>query len=243
MTPDQHKPQVRVVGDTAEAGATVAAILNRAAADAVAARGRFLLVIPGGSSPRSTLEALAGPPHRQSFPWSRTHVLWVDERAVGVEHPDSNFGAFSREFLPALPLDHDRIHRMRGELGPQAGALDYRQTLKHVVGPSTDTAATFDVVLLGVGEDGHVASLFPGSSALNARESVVAVRNAPKPPPERITLTMPALQSTRRLVILGLGAAKADAIRRSLAGEALPAGLAARSANALWIIDKAAADD
>lgn len=240
-TPTEACPPVRVVRDASEAGRVVADLLIRAALDAVAMRGVFLLAIPGGSSPRSVFKELAQPSRQRIFPWSKTHLLWVDERAVTIDHPDSNFGTFSRELLPALPFDPDHIHRMRGELGPDDGALDYRNTLIATLGEPMDGGGALDVVLLGIGEDGHVASLFPRSPSLAAQDCVIGIKDSPKPPPERITLTIPTFHAARQLVLLGLGEAKGAAVGRSLAGELLPARLATSGTNSLWILDEAAA--
>lgn len=235
----EAKPPVRVVRDAAEAGRLVADLLVEAARAAVAARGEFFLAIPGGSSPRSVFEELARPARLAEMPWERAHLLWVDERAVAIEHPDSNYGAFARDILTRLPLDAARVHRMRGELGPHDGALDYRRRLTALLGPGPD-GGVIDVVLLGVGEDGHIASLFPGSPSLEARDSVIGITDSPKPPPGRITLTIPVFRAARRLVVLGLGAGKADVVGRSLSGEPLPARMASQGPNSLWVIDAAA---
>lgn len=224
---------VRVVRDAAEAGRVVANVLTDDARAAVATRGRFTLAIPGGSSPRSTFTELA---RRDDFPWASTHLLWVDERAVPIEDADSNYADLAREILPRLPLDPAHIHRMRGELGADDGAREYRDTLARVL-----AGEPLDAALLGIGEDGHVASLFPGSPSLAERDPVIAITDSPKPPPERITLTLPMLRGARRIVLLGLGPAKADAIARCLAGDPLPARLASDSDNAIWVIDDAAA--
>lgn len=230
-------PRVRVVRDADAAGVVVADMVRQAALAAVAARGQFTLAIPGGSSPRTVLGQLA---RDRAFPWERTHVLWVDERAVATDHSQSNYGAFARDVLPLIRIDPARVHRMRGELGSREGAVDYRRTLRRTLGLPKADGCVLDAVLLGVGEDGHVASLFPGSPSLAATELVTGITDSPKPPPERITLTVPVFLSARLLVVLGLGESKADAVARSLAGEPLPAEVCSRGTNAVWVIDEAA---
>ena len=228
---------VRRVKDAQEGGELAAAILLESALQAVGERGAFALAIPGGSSPKGVFGALVSPKMRDAFPWDRTHLFWVDERAVSVEHADSNFGAFARDVLFDLPIPHERVYRMKGELGPDAGASDYASTLEDVLGDDP----VLDAALLGIGEDGHVASLFPGARELSSGGTVIGIADSPKPPPERITLTMPVLRSSRLVLVLGLGAGKADAVSRCLAGEPLPARLASEGSRAVWVIDDAAA--
>ena len=228
---------VRRVRDAQEGGELAATILLESALQAVGARGAFALAIPGGSSPKGVFGVLVSPKMRGAFPWDRTHLFWVDERAVPVEHADSNFGAFAKEVLFDLPIPHERVHRMHGELGPTAGAKEYAKLLNSVLGD----VPVFDAALLGIGEDGHVASLFPSARELSAGGTVIGIADSPKPPPERITLTMPVIRSSKLVLVLGFGAGKADAVSRCLAGEPLPARLASEGLRAVWVIDDAAA--
>ena len=228
---------IRRVKDAQEGGELAAALLLESAEHAVREGGAFSLAIPGGSSPKGVFRALAKPGMRDAFPWARTHLFWVDERAVPVEHADSNFGAFAKDVLFDLPIPHERVHRMKGELGPDAGASDYARTLEDALGDDY----VLDAALLGIGEDGHVASLFPGARELLSGGRVIGITDSPKPPSERITLTMPLIKGSRLVVVLGLGAGKAQAVSRCLAGEPLPARLASEGSRAVWVIDDAAA--
>tara|TARA_R110000868_G_scaffold241497_3_gene496890 strand:- start:656930 stop:657667 length:738 start_codon:yes stop_codon:yes gene_type:complete len=242
----KHKafnPAVEVVSSTSEAGEFVANLITQAAIKAVAERGRFTLAIPGGGSPRAVFEVLSKPANLQIFPWSKTQLLWVDERAVPPEHPDSNAGVFIREVFTDLPLIPANIHRMLGELGPEHGAAAYRETLQTVLNPDGGHENTIDFALLGIGEDGHIASLFPGDAALDSTDTIIPIFNSPKPPPERITMTMPVIKSAKEIVVLVLGQGKADAVAKSLAGEPLPAHLVTDGTNTTWVIDQAAASD
>lgn len=239
MSGNGYELDVRRVRDAAKGGQVAAGLLRESAAQAVAERGVFTLAIPGGSSPRTVFAELADPEAAGEFPWDRTHLFWVDERAVPIGHADSNYGSFASQVLPGLPIKSDRVHRMKGELGPVGGAADYARTMMAVLGEG----GTLDAVLLGVGEDGHVASLFPGADELSADGTVIGITDSPKPPPERITLTMPVLRSAKLVVVLGFGAGKADAVSRCLAGEPLPAGLASRGSGAVWVVDEAAAGE
>ena len=196
-----------------------------AAADIAAtiADGARTLVLAGGTTPRRCYEILSG----MDVEWGRVTILFGDERCVRPDHPDSNF-RMAREAL----LDRvapATVHRMPAELGPEEGAELY----SHVVA----SLAPLDIVVLGVGEDGHTASLFPGHPAVDAKGWAIGIRDAPKPPPQRVTLTMPALRGARHVIILATGAGKADAVAKAKRGE-VPSGMIA---GARWLIDHEAA--
>jgi 6-phosphogluconolactonase len=183
------------------------------------------LVLAGGTTPQRCYELLS----QMDVEWGRVTILFGDERCVRPDHPDSNY-RMARETL----LDRvspATVHRMPAELGPDEGAGLYA----HIVA----SVAPLDVVTLGVGEDGHTASLFPGHEALKATALVVGIRNSPKPPPQRVTMTLPALQRARRVIILATGAGKADAVAKARRGE-VPSGMIA---GARWLIDRAAAGE
>jgi 6-phosphogluconolactonase len=181
------------------------------------------LVLAGGTTPQRCYELLS----QMEVEWGRVTILFGDERCVRPDHPDSNY-RMARETL----LDRvspATVHRMPAELGPDEGADLYA--------PIVASVAPLDVVTLGVGEDGHTASLFPGHPALKASALVVGIRDSPKPPPQRVTLTLPALQRARRVIILATGAGKADAVSKAKRGE-VPSGMIS---GARWLIDRAAA--
>jgi 6-phosphogluconolactonase len=181
------------------------------------------LVLAGGTTPQRCYELLA----HMDVDWGRVTILFGDERCVRPDHPDSNYRMARESLLDRV--SPATVHRMPAELGPDEGAGLYA----HVVA----SVASLDVVTLGVGEDGHTASLFPGHPALEATALVVGIRDSPKPPPQRVTLTLPALRSARRVIILATGAGKADAVARAKRGE-VPSGMIA---GARWLIDRAAA--
>jgi 6-phosphogluconolactonase len=161
--------------------------------------------------------------------WGRVTVLFGDERCVPANHAESNY-RMAREAL----LDRvapATVHRMPAELGPDEGAALYS--------PVVASLAPLDLVLLGVGEDGHTASLFPGHAAVNAKGWAFGIHDSPKPPPERVTLTLPVLRAARRVLILATGAGKADAVAKAKRGE-VPSGMIA---GARWLIDREAAAD
>ncbi|TAN34806.1 6-phosphogluconolactonase [bacterium] len=196
-----------------------------AAADIAAAlrEGARTLVLAGGTTPRQCYELLS----RLEVAWGRVAVLFGDERCVPPDHPDSNYRMARESLLDRVAPA--TVYRMPGELGPDAAARAYARVIEAV--------APLDVVLLGVGEDGHTASLFPGHVALRAPGLAVGIHDAPKPPPQRVTLTLTALQAARRVIILATGSGKADAVARAKRQE-VPSGMIA---SARWLLDRAAA--
>ena len=205
-----------------ESGEHVAAAAAKDIADALR-QGSRTLVLAGGTTPQRCYELLS----QMEVVWGRVSVLFGDERCVPPDHPDSNY-RMAREAL----LDRvapATVFRMPAELGPDDGAELYAQVVAAV--------SPLDVVVLGVGEDGHTASLFPGHPALKATGFAVGIHDSPKPPPQRVTLTLTALQSARQVIILATGAGKADAVVKAKRGE-VPSGMIA---GARWLIDRAAA--
>jgi len=193
--------------------ARFARLTEETARDAIAARGAFSIAIPGGSAAESLLPSLVS----ASIDWSKCAVFWVDERMVPPDHADSNYRIAKGVWLDLVPLPAERIYRMHGEdpVAVQAAA-NYARTLRAAVG---DPVA-FDLVLLGVGPDGHVASLFPGHRLLRAWDREVAVLgDAPKAPSGRMTLTLKTLTAARRTVVFAAGASKAGAIADVLSND------------------------
>jgi len=205
---------------------------------ALAARGRFTLALPGGSVATSFFPRLA----RVPFDWSRTDFFWGDERAVPPDHPDSNYAAARSLWLTPAGVPEASVHRMKAE-EPDLGeaAADYARELAGVAG----SPPRLDLVLLGVGPDGHVCSLFAGHPVLGLRDRAVAVvEDSPKPPPRRLTLTLPAVTGAALVIVVALGRGKAEIIRAALedAGSALPVALVARQARrATFLLDAEAA--
>lgn len=196
----------------AEAAARAFAECARAA---VARRGRFLVVLAGGQTPLLLYRRLAEL-HRSDVPWAQAHVLWGDERCVPPDHPASNYGAARAALLEQVPIPPGRVHPIPADLpDPERAAESYEATLRELVGADD---SSFDLVLLGLGPDGHVASLFPGAPSLDERERWVVAVASPKPPPCRVTLTVPALARARNVFFLVTGASKAGAVRATLEG-------------------------
>ena len=216
----------------------VAGALERARAE----RGVAHLALSGGTTPGQTYELLAGRPGDLAD----TELWFADERCVGPEDEQSNYLLARRTGLAGEAVPAERVHRMEGELGPELGAARYSELLARRLGGGGPGPGmpVLDLVILGIGPDGHVASLFPGSPALRAGEEQIclAVRDSPKPPPERITLSLAVLRAARGCLLLASGAAKADAVDAMLGepSDHLPASLLRRERLTV-ILDDAAA--
>ena len=190
----------------------VAGAVTRAAAEARVRAGRFDVVLAGGTTPRALYERLAAE-HAGNARW---HVWFGDERCLGVDHPDRNETMARTVWLDDSDIPAEQIHGVPPEPDPAVAARRYAAALARI--------DVFDLVLLGVGEDGHTASLFPGMAAGFAQDApdALAVRDAPKPPPERITLSARRLSRARQVLVLATGAGKRDAVERWRCGDDLP---------------------
>jgi len=224
----------RVVAADAEALAPLAAQwLADEMRLAATLRGTCAVGLAGGSTPRPVYEALAAPPLAGTIPWDRVQVYFGDERAVPPDHPDSNFRMAREALLARVGLKQGSVHRMEAEAADLDSAAG-----RYAAG----LPAALDVLILGVGADGHTASLFPGSPTLEERARRVVAATSPVPPTRRLTLTPPAIAAARRLVVLAAGADKAVAVARALAGSARPIDVPATLAReGVWFLDAAAA--
>lgn len=208
---------------------------------AVEKRGRFTVALAGGSTPRALYARLA---QRPELPWDRVELCFGDERAVPPDHADSN-ARMVHETLTHEPfVDPAHVHRMRAELPPAEAAADYEQTLRGLFADAE--LPRFDLVLLGLGTDGHTASLFPHTKALGERTAWVVDNHVDKLGVDRITLTYPVLNAADRVLFLVTGADKANALRDTLEGTAaiedVPArGVRPSSGNLMFLVDRAAA--
>jgi 6-phosphogluconolactonase len=237
---------VKVVSDSSTL-ATAAADLFIAKAQAAIDRGnRFTVALSGGNTPRELYSRLATPDLASRVKWEAVHLFWGDERCVPPDHPDSNYRMVSETFLSKVPIPTVNIHRIHGELISDQAAIQYENELRTFFGDSP----RFDLVLLGLGDDGHTASLFPSSPALHERNHwAVPVPHATPPPPfiPRVTLTPVAINSARQVVFLVSGGTKARRLAEVLeipsSFPTLPAQMIQpEQGELLWLIDKSAAD-
>jgi 6-phosphogluconolactonase len=243
-------PVVLVHRDADLLAQSVAARLVTRLVDVQSATGLASLVLTGGGIGTAVLAALAGSPARDAVDWRRVEIWWGDERFLPGGHPDRNETDARAALLDSVDLSPDRVHPMPASDGPdgrdpEAAAMQYAAELRAATRPEDHgEVPSFDVLLLGVGPDGHVASLFPGMPALYEDRPVVAVRGSPKPPPIRITLTLPAIRTAKEVWLVAAGAEKAPAARMALAGAGpvqVPAAGALGRHRTLWLLDRAAA--
>lgn len=201
------------------------------------------VVLSGGSTPKRLYQLLATDTFARRIDWQRLHVFWGDERCVPPDHADSNYRMARESLLDHVPIPDENVHRIAGELDPTQAAALYEQHLRAFFSGQP----RFDLILLGLGNDGHTASLFPHTPALDERERwVVADYYAPVQPPWRVTLTPPAINAAARVVFLVSGEEKADMLRRVLEGEFKPHELPAQliqpiSGELTWLVDETAA--
>jgi len=210
---------------------------------AASSRGRFAICLSGGSTPRRLYQLLADAPYRDALPWGRVHWFWGDERFVPWDHPDSNYGMVQAAMLARVPAPLQNIHGIGTASTPPDAARAYERVLKSYYGAEAlDPArALFDVEILGLGPDGHTASLFPGTSVLEERDRWVAEVIGARAE-ARITLTYPVLESSRHSAFLVTGREKREMLVRALAtDETLPAARVNPVGDLTWFVDEAAA--
>jgi len=235
--------RITVAETPATLAEAAARLIVEAAREAVAARGRFTIALAGGATPRETYARLGHPPLRESMPWDRTWVFFGDERAVPPDHRESNYRMAHKALLSAVPLPLAQVFRMRAEMEDQeAAAAEYAEAMLKVFGTGPDELPRFDLVLLGLGIDGHTASLFPGSPALEERAQRALAVAGPNPPHRRMTITPPVIEGAREVLVLVSGASKAAALALALEGPVDPKAIPVQLARGgTWIVDAAAA--
>jgi 6-phosphogluconolactonase len=244
-------PQVVVYANVDLLAAATAARLVTRLVDAQAARGSASLVLTGGGTGIAVLEQLRAAPARDAIDWSRVDLYWGDERFLPSGHPERNETQARAALLDQVPVAPERVHAMApsdGAFGdnPEAAADAYADLLATAAHPEDHGPVPgFDVCLLGIGGEGHTASIFPASPAVYETErTVVAVHGCPKPPPTRITLTLPAIRRAAEVWLITTGPAKAAAAAMALGGAGeiqVPAAGARGQRRTLWLLDKPAA--
>ena len=246
MTGGDVQPEITILPTRRELANAVAERVARLAMQAARERGRFVVALSGGSLMAMLGPALAAEPWRSEIDWGAWHVFWADERWTPLTSNDSNYRAADQALFRHVSIPRDQIHHLDDQLGVDEAIEAYAGVLAKVLEPGVGGLPRFDLILLGIGEDGHIASLFPRHPMLDeARRWVVPVLDAPKPPAARITLTLPVINNARNIVFIAVGANKAAILSEVLgpgrAGSGLPARLVKPSAGELhWYLDRAA---
>ncbi|MCJ7625637.1 MAG: 6-phosphogluconolactonase [Anaerolineaceae bacterium] len=215
----------------------------RTASEAIAARNRFSIALSGGSTPRKLHSLLSEPSFSAKVNWAKTHFFWGDERCVPPDHQDSNYRMAVETLLNHIPCPQENIHRMSGEIDPQIAADQYERTLKRFYGHSSHS---IDLICLGMGEDGHTASLFPGTAAIHETQRWVVAHFVEKLFAWRITLTPAMINAASNVLFLVSGEKKAEILKKVLQGpeqpDVLPAQIVKPASGKLeWFIDECAA--
>jgi 6-phosphogluconolactonase len=236
------QPAVRVFPDLDSLSRAAADLIVTLAQRASAGPRRFSMALSGGSTPRTLYALLASPPWKESLPWEGTHVFWADERCVSPDDRDSNYRLAFETVLSRVPLPLANIHRIPGEEGPDRAARTYEDELRFFFG---GVVASFDLILLGAGEDGHTASLFPGAPTLAEPARLALPVHLDQPLHSRVTLTLPVLNAADHVLVLAAGRAKAPVVQEIIDNgnrKGYPAGLVRpASGSLLWMLDRDAA--
>lgn len=236
-------PQITICNDGAELAAKAATLFRRSAVDSVCLRQRFNAAVSGGSTPRPMHCLLGQRPWNTIIPWPKTHLYWVDERCVASDHPDSNYAAARDDFLKTASIPGRQIHPMAATMSPALGARAYQQEIAADLGVTSTGIPRFDIIFLGLGTDGHTASLFPGQTFGNHCRNWIYNVKGGDPNVHRITFSAALINNARQVVFLVTGKAKANVVAAVLTGSApdLPASaICPNDGRLVWLIDREA---
>ncbi len=244
MPADRATPNLQIFADAGEVAHAAVLRFIELARESAQARGRFCAALAGGSTPKRIYELLASDEFNTQLDWSGVHIFFGDERCVPPDHADSNYRMASEALLSRVPLPEQNIHRMRGEGDAVANSRLYEDELRGVF--DGENWPQFDLVMLGMGDDGHTASLFPSTNALDVQAAWVTANWVEKFDTFRVTLTAPAINHARHVMFIVTGASKAERLQEVLYGERdehrLPSQLIQPDEGALvWFLDEAAA--
>lgn len=239
--PFDERRNIAIPGDKNETLKFCVAHFIELASAAIQRRGVFFVALSGGSTPQAIFQGLAEEKHRQSLDWSRIQFFWSDERCVSPDDAQSNYGSAMKAGLDKIPIPSDQIHRMKGEIPPEEAAKEYEELIE-----KTLRGEPFDLVMLGMGDDGHTASLFPKTHGLHAPHRLVTANYVPKLSTWRITLTYSCMNAARDIAIYVLGKNKAETVKRVFSSpydpDLYPIQKIGTPANhATWILDQEAA--
>ncbi len=245
MLSQTSEPELKVFDDPEQVARAAAGRIVELSAAAIDERGAFSIALAGGTTPRRVYELLAGEEFRDSVDWPNVHVFFGDERTVPPDHPDSNFRMANEALLSRVNIPERNIHRIEGVGDAAANASDYESEMRGLFGDDADRPR-LDLVMLGMGDDGHTASLFPETAALSERRAWVAANRVEKLGAWRVTLTAPAVNAARHVLFVVVGAGKAERLREVLGGERDPARLPSQlirphDGTLEWFADRAAA--
>jgi 6-phosphogluconolactonase len=218
-----------------------ARVFEQKAIEAVEKEGHFFVALSGGSTPREMHRKLAT---RSSIPWQVVHIFWGDERCVPVSDPSSNYGTAWEDFLGKVPLPAEQIHPMPAHMAPEQGALRYERELHHLFNLRRGEFRGFDLAFLGLGKDGHTASLFPGQDSLGERERFVVAVKGGDPDVDRLTLTFPVINSAKEVIFMVSGREKSGVVKAVIEAEdeKFPASRVRPASGMLtWLLDQEAA--
>jgi 6-phosphogluconolactonase len=240
MTVASAKGEVRIFRDLDELSRAAADFLCEVAAKAARA-GEVFVALSGGSTPQRLYETLSTQEYHDRLPWIKTQLFWSDERCVPPDHPDSNYGNASAA-LSGLPISPLNVHRMRGEDPPEDAAREYETEMREAFKVLPSELPRFDLMLLGLGEDGHTGSLFPGTPVLDDKTHLAATVYVEKLKTHRLTLTFPVINNAANVAFLVSGEKKRDIFKRVM--EDPSAGLPAQrvhptNGKLLWFVDEA----
>lgn len=237
------KPDIRIFDSAVDLFHTAAQEFARRAAEAVAKHGRFSVALSGGSTPKNLFPLLADG-SRFKIPWQQVFIFWGDERHVSPDNPQSNFRLANETLLSKVPIPAENIFRIHAEEDAEQAAREYEAQIQKSFGLSAGQFPRFDLIFLGMGPDGHTASLFPGSTGMAENQQIVIANWVEKFRTDRITLTFPVLNNAACVMFIVTGAEKAPAVKQSLGGKsnALPAGLVQpTNGDLVWLLDRSAA--
>ena len=242
-------PAIHTFTDAQELTRAAAGLFLEVGKQAIAERNRFLVALSGGSTPKALYSILANDKYAQQLDWSKVHFLFGDERSVPPTHADSNFAMANAILFSPLHIPSAQIHRMRGEDPPETAAAQYETTLRHLTTAVPGQWPRLDLVLLGMGDDGHTASLFPGTASLTEQTRWVVPSTSPQGTRARVTLTLGVINHASVVLFLVAGRSKAAVVRRVLEqrpGDPGPypaALIRPETGRLLWYLDRAAASE
>jgi 6-phosphogluconolactonase len=241
--------EIRIMENGDELAREAADLYVWLGSESIRTRGRFLVALSGGSTPKRLHQMLADSTYARRLDWTKVQFFFGDERCVPPTHPDSNFGMAKATLFDPLRVQPSQIYRVKGEDQPAAAATDYESLIRKVTRNSAPVVPELDLILLGMGADGHTASLFPGTAAARERTRLVAEGTAPTGVPHRVTMTLPLINQAHVVLFLVTGQEKASTVRQVLenkdgAGSSLPASMVEpETGRLIWFLDHGAASE